>query len=207
MHILISLSFRGWSKSFLTSNDEKNEWVHIRQNDMFHVHAWLMSDACTELCCLILACLIIQSKAGVTATICYEVIVLGETRKDWCCTEAARNLSAEEKKKRKIDALSRIKQSPPQPSDTRLQLWGQRSTETLLLCRWRRVSSDAQVRLRRAHAVTHKQAQGDSATTRYHTFNGPSWNVQAGLFPSSRSFITAKAKTKQQDPFYNEIWV
>lgn len=44
---------------------------------------------------------------------CYEVAVLGETREDRCCTKKAFS-----RIKRKIDALSWIKQSPPQLSAT-----------------------------------------------------------------------------------------
>lgn len=44
---------------------------------------------------------------------CYEVAVLGETREDRCCSRKAFS-----REKRKIDVLSRIKQSPPQLSDT-----------------------------------------------------------------------------------------
>lgn len=61
-----------------------------------------------------------SEQAEVTATICYEVIVLGETRGDRCCTQQQERFQL--RKKRKIDAVSRIKQGPPQPPDTRLQL-------------------------------------------------------------------------------------
>lgn len=89
MHIWIFLSLDvslGKKSFWLQKIKQRGEVASIRMTYFVSIHDWCEKHA-WELWCLRRACLIIESKAEVTATICYEVIVLGETRRDWCCTK------------------------------------------------------------------------------------------------------------------------